>query len=117
MVGSQVGGDDVGVVAYLGGLSLGQDGALVEHDDFRGQGHEEAEMMLDDQDGDVVSVDVVVQVGGELFAFGVGEAGGRFVEQQQRRLAGQGAGECDQALLAGGQVFARPVGQVGDVHG
>ncbi len=49
----------------------------------------------------------------QLLALGVVEAGGGLVEQEQARPGGQGAGQLEQAGLAGGERVGRPVGQVG----
>ena len=101
---AEVGLDDAVVVADLLGQPLGDLLAVVEHGDVLGHAHHDLHVVLDQEDGQPA---LVAQGGHELGQprglVGV-HAGGGLVEQQQRRVAGQRAGDLDAALVAVGEV-------------
>ena len=60
--------------------------AVVEHDDAVGEGGDEAHVVLDDDDRDVVLGAQAPDGRDQLLHLGVREAGGGLVEEQQPRL-------------------------------
>lgn len=69
--------------------------------------------MLDDEDGDALVADGEDQFLGGLGLLGVHARGG-LVQEEQARLAGQGAGDLQLALLAVGEVAGEVVALVGE---
>ena len=85
-------------------------------------GEQEGHVVLDDQNCDA-GVGGLAEAAGEVGLFGLGQAGGGFVQQHRQGLAGEGAGEFDRAAGAGGQSAAAGMDEVGnaglvdEVHG
>ena len=107
-IAAEVGLDDLGVAADLGGRSLCDDLAVVQHRDALADAHHDPHVVLDEEDG---QAELVAQAADEVDPSVAGlaavHAGGRLVEEQQLRLRGQRAGDLQPALVAVRQV-ARP---------
>ena len=73
--------------------------AVVHDHDMVGKAHDEAHVVLDQQDGDAERGDAHDQFG-QALGFGVVETGGGFVHQQQARAQREGARDFHQALVA-----------------
>src|SRR4051812_8834455 len=106
---SDVGLDDARVGLRLGGRPLHELGAVVEHDDPVGEGGDEAHVVLDDDDGDVVVPAQAPDRADQLLDLGVRQAGGRLVEQQQPRLHEQRAAQLDGLVQTVRQLVGRQV--------
>src|SRR3954453_19586831 len=78
--------DDTSVGLRLGGRPLHELAPVIEHDDAVGEGGDEAHVVLDDDDGDVVLPAQAPHRGDQLLHLGVRKAGGGLVEEQQPRL-------------------------------
>ena len=113
--GAQVGGDDVGVAGDLGGVAVGDQAALVQHGDAVGQSEHAVDVVLDQQHG--VGVGELADQCADHLAVGFGEAGERFVEQQQLGVGGQRDGDFQQAALAVAEVGAGVRGAVFEADG
>ena len=113
---AQVRLDDAGVGAHLFGRALGDALAVVEHGDAVADAHDHAHVVLDEQDG---QAQLGAQLGDEplhlLGLVGV-HARRRLIQQQQHRLAGQGAGDLQAALVAVGQVAGGDVVAALETH-
>ena len=66
------------------------------------------------EDGEVVLLLDAFEHGGSFAAHGFIEGGERFVEQEQLRTGGEGAGDGDALFLATGEGFGLAVEEVGD---
>ena len=98
----------MGSFAHLVAGAFGDLLALVHDDDAVGELHHHVELVLDQQDGQPLGL----QVGDEpLHLGGLGRvhAGGRLVEQQQARLERQRARDLDAAAVGVGQAVGRLV--------
>ena len=100
----QVGGDDLRVLADLGGQPVGDLAAELEHHDPVGDAHHQPHVVLDQQHRVAVVADLADQVHQRGLLARV-EPGGRLVEAQQLGLGGQRAGDLQPPLVAVGQVL------------
>ena len=73
-------------------------------------------MVLDDQHREAVGGADAADQRSQLSLLGGVHAGGRFIEQQQLRPAGQGAGDLQAPPLPVGERGGGPIGQLGDAH-
>ena len=94
---------DRGVVPDRGGRTGGDERAEVEDVDLVAQAEHEAHVVVDEENGDP-AVAHRAQAVGQPPALSAIETGGRLVEEQQRRTAGQGTGDRDELALALGQL-------------
>ena len=92
-----VGADDVG--SPLGDLA-----AELQHDDAVRHAEDEVHVVLDDEHGDPPLVGEAPHEAAELRALLAVEPGGGLVEEQHRRLRGDGAGDGDEAPASVGQL-------------
>ena len=86
----------------------------VEDVEVVADGHDERHVVLDDEDAETAFGHDVLEDRPEHFGLVLVEAGRRFVEEQELEAAGQGAGQFDEAFLAGGEGAHGPVGEVRD---
>ena len=94
------------------GRAVGDLGAVVEHHDVVGDGHDHRHVVLDQQDrGPVVLADQPSRVFSQQRLARV-EARGRLVEAQQHRIGAHGADDLEPPLVAVGQIAGRIVGPV-----
>src|SRR5918997_7091095 len=105
--------DDARVGLRFGGRPLHELGAVVEHDDAVGESGDEAHVVLEDDDGDVVVGAQPPHRRDQRLHLGVRETGRGLVEQQQLRLHEQRAAELDALVeavrqLVCGQVRSPP---------
>src|SRR5688572_12132710 len=96
----EVGLDDLGVVADLRRLALGDLLAVVEHRDLLGHSHDHLHVVLDEEDGDLLLVAQPPHELRELLGLLRVHAGRRLVEQQQLRVRRERAGDLHPALVA-----------------
>ena len=82
----------------LGGRAVGEQPAQVQHADAVGEAEHDVQVVLDEQDRDL-AWEGLHQLG-EAAALGGGHAGGRLVEQQQRRAGRQGHRHLELTALA-----------------
>ena len=108
---AQVGLDHLGVALHLVGRALGDDLAAVEDGDHVAELADHVHVVLDEHDGDAALVDPLDDLH-LLHHVGVGQAGGRLVEDEQLGPAGQGPGDLQEALGAVGEVLGRGAGLV-----
>ena len=85
----------------------------VEHVDRVAHVDHELHVVLDQHHGHAAGGQLAQQLG-EALGLGRVLAGGRLVEQQHRRVAGQRPGQLDQAGLAGGHRGDPQVGDLGE---
>jgi hypothetical protein len=83
---------------------------VVEHGDPVGDPHDHAHVVLDEQDGQAQLGHQAHQELHEAGRLALGHPGGGLVEQQERRLRGQGPSDLEPALVAVGQVAGGLVG-------
>ena len=110
---AKVGFDDLRVRGDLRGQALGDLLAVVHHVDVLGNVHDHLHVVLDQQDGDAELVADAPEQQQGVLALGRVHARGRFVQQQQPGLGGQGPGDLHPALgavgEAAGQFVADPL--------
>src|SRR5215208_1486295 len=92
---AEVGLDDGGVRAHLGGCPLGDLAAEIEDVHAVGDRHHEVHVVLDEQDGERVLLAEALDQQPEVADLLVVEAAGGLVEQQQPRLRGERARDLD----------------------
>src|SRR5689334_4672454 len=95
---AEIGSDDLVVPAHLVGRAVGDLASIVEHYDALRDIHDHAHVVLDQHDGGAVMVVDVEDEAAHVLLFLEVHPGHRLVEEEQRRLGGQGAAELD-ALL------------------
>ena len=82
------------------GVALRQHGAVIQHGDPVGDAEDDVHVMLDEQHGDfLVLVERADQLG-HVVGLLIAHAGGRLVQQQQFRLAGERDADFHDALVA-----------------
>ena len=113
---AQVGLDDALVALDLGRRALGDALAVVEHRDALGDAHDDAHLVLDEQDGHAALVAQAADERRRLRRLGGVHAGRRLVEQQQARPRGQGAGDLEPSLVAVGQAGGLDVALAAEPH-
>src|SRR5258707_14010395 len=96
---AEIGGDDLGMRLDFVRRAFGNLAAEIEHRNAMRNPRDQADVVLDQQDGSALGVDLLNDVGEALGLLCV-ETGGWLVEQQQLRLRGQGTRHLEQALLA-----------------
>ena len=106
---AQIGLDDALVGLDLGGRALGDPLAVVEHGDALADAHDDAHLVLDEQDGDAQVVAEPSDETGHLVGLGRVHAGGRLVEQQEAWAGAQGPGDLQATLVAVGHVAGEHV--------
>ena len=99
----------IGLACTSVGRAERDDLAEVEHVDVVARAHDEAHVVLDEQDREPGAGELDEQLG-ELGGLGLVETGRRLVEQHDARLGGQRARHLDQALGAGRQAVDALVG-------
>src|SRR3989440_7103633 len=99
----QVGFDHPRIAADIRGLAFGDLLAVVEDDDAIRDPHHDLHVVLDQENGDPFGSDLLDQRH-QLHLLLRRGAGGRFVEEQQPRVARQRAGDLQPTLVAVGQV-------------
>src|SRR5262245_58271567 len=97
---TQVGLDDFGMALDVAGRSLGDLDAVIEGHHAAGEPRGHAKVVLDQQDRDAEAAPDVVNPVGELLLLLLGEPRHWLVEQEQRRLGAQGAGQLHTLLDA-----------------
>ena len=112
MLDAQVRLDDVGIGAHVSGRSITDAPAVVEHDDMVGNLHDDAHIVLDQQDRCTLGVADVMQQPVECRALLGVQARRRFVEAQQDGIGAHGARDLKAALIAIGQFAGRIVGAI-----
>ena len=105
----EIGLDDFGVVLDLRRSPLGDLLAEIQHGDRLRDAHDHAHLVLDEQDGDSQLVAQPMDEVGHGLGLARIHAGGRLVEEQQVRLAGERPGDLQAALIAIGQVLGQQV--------
>ena len=110
--GSEVGGLDRGVGLHGGRVAVGDDGAVVEHAHVVADAHDEAHVVLHQQDGHAPMGQVHEHVS-ELDGLLLVQARARLVDQEHRRSRGQGPAELDESGQARGEQVGGLVGDVG----
>ncbi len=96
---AEISGDDLGMGLDFVRRAFGDLLAEIEHRDAMRDARDQRHVMLDQQHGCALRVDLLND-GGEFFGLLGIETGGGLIEQQQLRLGGQRAGEFEQTLLA-----------------
>src|SRR6185437_2342010 len=109
----QVGGDDLGIAAYLGGRALGDLPAELQDHDPVGYAHHQAHVVLDEQHCVAEVADGLDQLE-QLLLLGRVEAGRRLVQAEQLGLGAQGTRDLQAALVPVRQVARDLVGPIGD---
>ena len=107
---AEIGADDVRVLAHVGRRSFRDLPPEVEHDDAVGDLHDQAHVVLDQQDGHAAIVPDRPDEPGERGDLLVVQSRGRLVEQQEIRAPGQRARELDALERAEGQAGGRMAG-------
>src|SRR5579883_332510 len=104
--------DDVGIAAHGLRRAVRDLAAVIEHDDVIRDAHDDAHIVLDQHDADLLLGANVEQELVELGRFARVEARGGLVEAEQRRPRAHGARDFEAALRAIGQVPRLPIGAV-----
>src|SRR5437867_4590027 len=115
---SQIGADDVGMRLHGRRGTLGDDGAVVEHDHRIAESHDDAHVVLDEQNGDALIADGPDETTDDVL-FYARHARRRLVEEQDRWMGGQRHRQLDEPLLAirqGARDLATPVGEAHEGH-
>src|SRR5581483_475071 len=86
--------------------------AVVEHGDAVRDLHHHPHVVLDEEQGEMAFFHEAPEQGHEAPRLALGHARGRLVQQQQRRVRGEGPGQLEAPLLAVGQVAGQLVGLV-----
>ena len=102
---AEIGGDDLGIARDIGRFAVGDDAPLVQHRDPVGQRQHAVDVVLDQQHR--VRRRQFPDQRADHLAIGLGEAGQRFVQQQQFRVGGERDGDFQQPFLAMREVGAR----------
>ena len=102
--GAEVGADHLRVGAHLGRRPVGDQPAEVEHGHPVGDAHDQAHVVLDEEDGDLQPLADVADGGRHLAGLGGVHARHRLVEQQDRGLDAEGARHLDALLVAVGEL-------------
>ena len=108
-VASEIGLDDARILLDLLRRPLGDLAAVVEDGDLLGDAHDHPHLVLDEQDRDAQVAAQLAEEVGHLERLGRVHPGGRFVEQEQAWLVGQGAGDLQPALVAVRQLHGQAV--------
>ena len=101
---THIGRDHVWIAGNLGRLAVGDHAALVQHGNAVRQRQHAIDVVLDQQHG--VGRGELADQRADHLAVGFGQAGQRFVEQQQLRIGGQRDGDFQQPPLAVREVGA-----------
>jgi hypothetical protein len=110
---AQIGVDDGAVGAHLIGRAIGDDLAVMQHDDPFRDAHHRLHIVLDEQNGHVGAVELDDEAR-EIGLLGRVHAGHRLVEQKQLGLERQGAGDLEAALIAVREAAGGPRHLVGE---
>src|SRR4051812_49931605 len=111
---AEIGLENHGVVADLGGSAGGDHPAEVENDDPAAPLHDEVHVMLDEEDGDVL-LEVAEQLA-EITHLLVAQPGRGLVQEQQLRVGDECAGESDALLDAVRELARQAIGDLDDVE-
>ena len=90
--------------------------AVVEHGDVLGDAHDDAHVVLDEQNGDAQLIAQPANELGRLRGLARVHARGRLVEQEQLGFTGQRAGNLQPALIAVGQVARQCIALAAQAH-
>src|SRR6266568_1076286 len=101
---AEVGFDDARVGLDRGRRALGDLLPVLQHHDVLAGAHDEAHVVLDEQDGDAAPLDLADELDEEVRLLLV-HPPGRLVEDEQLRVGGEGAGDLEPALVAVGEVL------------
>ena len=103
MIRPQIGGNDAGVAADLGGRAFGQLAPGIHRHDPLGETHHEVHVVLDDDDGGAALVADAADDAGERGRFARRHADRRLVEQHEMRARRQRHRDHRQPLLGVGE--------------
>ncbi len=95
---TEIGPDYLGVGAHFGRGPVGDLAAVIEHDHVIRNAHDDAHVVLDEQDPDLLLLANPEQQMVELGGFTRIETGGGLVEAKQRGTGAQRAGDLQPAL-------------------
>src|SRR3989454_2896668 len=113
---AKVGFQHFAIPRHLRGRSVGDDLAVVEHDDPVRHRHDELDRVLDEDDGDPFLPHQPADDAEQLLADGRRQPDGGLVEEKERRARGGRAHDLDHALLPARQLAGGLVGEMADAH-
>ena len=96
--------------------AFGQHLAFGQHHDAVGKMEDDAHVVLDQHDGELLLAVQFPDELGDVVGFLIAHAGGRFIEQQQPRLERERHHDFGGALVAMREFADQPVGLVGQVR-
>ena len=107
-VAAEVGGHHGGIIRHGRRRSVGDFPTEVEHHDPLAHAHDQSHVVVDQQDGQTVRIELLDQLSHPVF-LGRVHAGGRFVEDEELRFQRQGARHLQAALVAVRQCRRSPL--------